>query len=882
MDLNYKNARSQTRLALHQCLAIVLRKEGCQGDPGDFWMYENGYPLFQGLLSANALCWWNASLSGATKTLEYKGYVNPGALLVGSEACSLEILRNAWSRRVLQPPQGYQIVALEEIEGCYVKPITQTQWTPLPEAVCAVILRLSSQGKPAGIETIRESLYMIFPHVSPPSEQVLYDTLAQLTAEKKLYHTANGYFIVTPERRRSRSLSRGGKRRTLDDGHSKSMLMTTDEAIAVVHGEMATIRDGDITHQCIQTNLADVISGGNASDKIMYARSRKHWNSVHSTRNTDRSSFRLWSSSRRIRRSASTRTLAKHYHDTSSSTDGPHSDTSPTPKKSSLFSRIFRKSKRSQCQIHQTYNGQFPPTEWFNSKAVHLHSVGTQTTCEMESILPYDTYESSLPRSATLPRRHRRRLSGDLTYVSSYTVSRENSPISKSATNTMPSTPVKHASKSRDSSRKTSRLSLHKTSSIQEDKEVTEETNKSTASEPSNSVISSEYLENRTLTSDVKCNDGTSTPTSISNKSLLQVDNSGPSSIESHRSSRTGSSVGSGPSSIESHKTVIQNNSLLGTKTSPAKSSPKKELRSKVIKSVSNSLPQSSSFVLEVTTSQGNLNSSSKTNTKTTATINNVANGRNTKIFVQNSPVRSVITFKNGQNDPNPNLVIINGTDSRENENEVSSAKNTNHLKDPTTNLNNSRDVSTSENTSDVQTKTMNNIRKLSLQLPSKDGLSYNNLIKNVSHKFPTNSSPDSPINNSLRDFSKNCIYLSTPPSPTKTVDSFPSSGNVFIENELDSKLSQQKSLESQKVEKNLLGSEPNIYCKEKSSFSKNGTIEPCPSLNDLSFNFTSLAAQKILKGVSINSVDTLVELSMANGEKQNNCDVVHTDFGLF
>ncbi|KAK9878445.1 hypothetical protein WA026_022085 [Henosepilachna vigintioctopunctata] len=879
MDLNYKNARSQSRLALHQCLAIVLRKEGCQGDPGDFWMYENGYPLFQGLLSANALCWWNTSLSGATKTLEYKGYVNPGALLVGSEACSLEILRNAWARRVLQPPQGYQIVALEEIEGCYVKPVTQTQWTPLPEAVCAVILRLSSQGKPAGIETIRESLYMVFPHVSPPSEQALYDTLAQLTAEKKLYHTANGYFIVTPERRRSRSLSRGGKRRTLDDGSNKTMLMSTEEAIAVVHGEMATIRDGDITHQCIQTNLADVISGGNASDKIMYARTGKQWNSIHSSRNPEhRTSFRLWSSGRRIRRSASTRTLAKHYNDTSSSTDGPYSDTSPTPKKSSLFSRIFRKSKRSQCQIHQTYNGQYPPTEWFNSKAVHLHSVGTQTTSETESILPYDTYESSLPRSATLPRRHRRRLSGELTYASSHNPSRENSPLSKSATSTMPNTPSKHSSKSRDSSRKTSRLSLHKTSSIQEDKEEKEVKDKTSNTEDLTSVVLSDNSEHPSLSQDLKCTDGESTLTSISNKSLLQVDNSGPSSIESHRSSRTGSSIGSGPSSIESHKTVIQNNSLLGPKSSPAKNSPKRELRSKVTKSVCSSMPQSSSFVLEVTTSQGNVNTSAKTNTKTTATINNVTNSGNTKIFVQNSPVRSVITFKNGQNDPNPNLVIINGTESRNTENEVSSAKNINHLKDPSTNLNNSRDA---ENSNDLQTKTMNNNRKLSLQLPSKDGLSYNNLIKNVSHKFTPNSSPDSPINNSLRDFAKNCIYLNSPPSPTKTVDSYSSSGNVFIENELDTKLCQQKSSDSQKVEKNLLGSEPNIYCKER-TFSKNSTIEPCPSLNDLTFNFTSLAAQKILKGVSINSVDTLVELSMANGEKQNNCEVVHTDFGVF
>lgn len=36
------------------------------------------------------------------------------------------------------------------------------------------------------------------------------------------------------------------------------------------------------------------------------------------------------------------------------------------------------------------------------------------------------------------------------------------------------------------------------------------------------------------------------------------------------------------------------------------------------------------------------------------------------------------------------------------------------------------------------------------------------------------------------------------------------------------------------------------------------------PSLTDLSFNFTSLAARKILQGVSLNSIDTLVELNMA------------------
>lgn len=87
----------------------------------------------------------------------------------------------------------------EDVEECKVTSVGQTQWTPLPEAICAVVLRLSSQGRPAGIETIRQALMLAFPHVSPPNERVLYDALAQLTTERKLYQTSNGYFIVTPE-----------------------------------------------------------------------------------------------------------------------------------------------------------------------------------------------------------------------------------------------------------------------------------------------------------------------------------------------------------------------------------------------------------------------------------------------------------------------------------------------------------------------------------------------------------------------------------------------------------------------------------------------------------------------------------------------------------
>jgi hypothetical protein len=838
---------SKCRVLLHQCLAIIVRKEGCRGDPGDFWMYENGYLLFQGLLSSNSVCWWNTGLNGATKSLTYHGYISPGALLVGSEPCAIDIVKNAWARRVLQPPPGYQIVALEDIENCYGLPVAQTQWTPLPEAVCAVILRLSRQGRPAGIETIREALIMTFPHVSPPSEQALYDTLVQLTTERKLYHTSNGYFIVTPERRRSRSASRGRKR--IDDPDpdpvsGKTMLMSTEEALVMVHGDMATIRDGDVTHQLVQTNLADVICGGNSSDKILYARNGKHRTSSLSVpRSPDRrGSFRLWRSSRRLRRSASTRTIAKHYVDTTSSSTETSTPSTPSPKKESLLSRLFRKTKRSQCQIN-SFSAQFPPTEWFNSKAVHLHSIGTQTSTTDKEIVSISSYlencEIKTSRSATLPRRRCRQYP-DLPYPS-YPISRENSPVSRKTNYmacTLPRNSVKQ--KSRESSRKTSRSSLVK----QYDEQKAAET----------SLVNSRICDK---TSQKPCD----------KTSEVAIDNSGPSSIESQKSSsKTESSFNSGPSSLESHKTVIN-----------AKDAKKKTHKRDAGKtSRPTTIPQSNSFTLQVTTNQGGSKLNNKPNATTTTTINGEG-GSSTKIFVQNSPVRSVITFENGQGDDrNPNLVIINDTEgAREQVFDGTKTKNTNQSKETT--LNNSRDLLPNGDT-EQKNSTMNNSRKLSLQLPNKDGLSFHNLIKNVSNQFSSNSNPDSPV---IGHDAHKAGYNTTPPSPTKSSDaiSVSSIGNIYTKNEMGSLASFDA---SKKLEKNMLGSEPNISYKEM-GFTKDNRDQQFPSLNDLTFNFTSLAAQKILKGVGLNSVDTLVELNMtANVDKQNNCDVVHTDFGMF
>lgn len=80
----------------------------------------------------------------------------------------------------------------------------------------------------------------------------------------QVYQTSQGYFVVTPEKRRrdSSGHQRRHSRTAAPDDSSRPMLMSTEEALAYVHGEMQTIRDGDVTHQAVQTNLADVICGG--------------------------------------------------------------------------------------------------------------------------------------------------------------------------------------------------------------------------------------------------------------------------------------------------------------------------------------------------------------------------------------------------------------------------------------------------------------------------------------------------------------------------------------------------------------------------------------------------------------------------------------------
>lgn len=172
---------------------------------------------------------------------------------------------------------------------------------------------------------------------------------------------------------------------------------------------------------------------------------------------------------------------------------------------------------------------------------------------------------------------------------------------------------------------------------------------------------------------------------------------------------------------------------------------------------------------------------------------------------------------------------------------------------------------------------TMNNTRILrslsaspALPVRSKENLSYKNVLRNSPGTPPDTITP---LNLHLEGIKNK--FCSNPSSPTKSFDNFGGSyGNLYIEGMGDTdKFLSSNAQELQAKDKGA---------KEKSYECSSMDLCPYPSLSDLTVHFKSIAAQKILKGVSINSIDTLVEVNMAAAEKQNNCDVtIHTDFGM-
>ncbi|NXA05804.1 STOX1 protein, partial [Sapayoa aenigma] len=116
-----------------------------------------------------------------------------------------------------------------------MNPPSQSCSIPLAERICWTVSDMNADHVMVTQETLMEQLVKNYPGIVVPSHNILYNILGTLIKERKIYHTGEGYFIVTPNTYYIPKGAREDNRRVLLEGSGCCSSPSTTYLVNIKH-----------------------------------------------------------------------------------------------------------------------------------------------------------------------------------------------------------------------------------------------------------------------------------------------------------------------------------------------------------------------------------------------------------------------------------------------------------------------------------------------------------------------------------------------------------------------------------------------------------------------------------------------------------------------